>query len=204
MSSLKEIYLITDEGIEFNLLYDKCRIALDNGIKLLQYRRKEGSFKEKIYEVNKLLELCTKSGCKLIINDRVDIALASGAHGVHLGREDMDVKTARKILRDKIIGATAKTVEQAVTAFEEGADYLGVGALFPSVTKKDAIGITINILKAIRKAVPIPIYGIGGITSHNLTPEIIENVNGVSVVSAILRSDDTLSSIEKLREVLSC
>lgn len=203
MFNRKKLYLITDEKLEFNVLYNKCSEALSEGVKLLQYRKKDGSFRERIYEAEKLMELCSKMGAKFIINDRVDIALAINADGVHLGQEDMDISMARRLLGgEKIIGVTAKTVEQALEAYNGGADYIGVGAIYPSKTKENAVGITIDTLREIRNRVPIPIYGIGGITRRNITQEILELVDGVCVVAAIFRAEDAGEETRRILEVL--
>lgn len=204
MYDLGRLYLITDDKLDFKELYKKCETALEAGVKLLQYRRKEGTFRERFYEASRLMELCSRYGCKLIINDRVDLALAVDAHGVHLGQDDMDPLTARRILgKDKIIGVTAKTREQALRAFNDGADCLGVGALFPSTTKKDALGISLDTLREIKRAVPIAIYGIGGITEENLNADILDNVDGIAVVSAILSKENVAEVVLKFNKLLN-
>ena len=121
--------------------------------------------------------------------------------GVHLGQSDASIEHARKTLgAQAIIGATAKTVEQAISAQNQGADYLGVGALYPSSTKPDAIGISFEVLKNIRQSVKIPIYGIGGIREHNLTSDIIDNVDGVAVISALYQGDN--NELDKIKILL--
>ena len=131
------IYFITDSTpyTEQEFL-DRVRSALRGGVSLIQLREKERSTREYIDLAHKVGALAQEFGVPLIIDDRIDVALASGVQGVHLGQSDMPIKTARKILgEDFIIGATAKTVEQALEAFEQGADYLGVGAIYPTTTK---------------------------------------------------------------------
>ena len=197
----RSIYLITDEGIEFEKLKVKIEEALRSGVKLLQYRRKKATTRELCNEALEIKNICSKYDCIFLINDRLDVALAVEADGVHLGQDDMKIEFARKILgNEKIIGITAKTVEAAKEAEEKGADYIGVGALNVSPTKKDAKRITIEELKAIRNATSIPMYGIGGITKDNLTKEIIETVDGICAISAILGQEDTNKAVTELKE----
>ncbi|MBQ8134656.1 MAG: thiamine phosphate synthase, partial [Clostridia bacterium] len=148
-------------------------------------------------------EICKKYNVPLIINDDVEAAIKSGADGVHVGAQDMAVAEIRKkASADFIIGATAKTVEQAKTAEARGADYLGVGAVFPSPTKRNAVRITAEQLKEISSAVSIPVVAIGGLTYNNI--DIIENsgVSGAAVISAVFGVQDVKTAAEKLKEKL--
>nr|WP_113675126.1 phosphomethylpyrimidine synthase ThiC [Vallitalea guaymasensis] len=196
-----ELYLISKQYPDFNILLEKTEQALREGISIFQYRSKEKN-KDLLHdEAIKIKELCDKYNASLIINDRVDIAKEVGADGVHLGQDDTSIKEARDILgEDVIIGATAKTVEDAVRCYEEGADYLGVGALFPSPTKLDAVQIKLKTLIDIKNAVPIPIVGIGGITAENLSKEINENVDSIAVISEIYDSKNIKDAIKKLKD----
>ncbi|QUH31521.1 phosphomethylpyrimidine synthase ThiC [Vallitalea guaymasensis] len=196
-----ELYLISKQYPDFNILLEKTEQALREGIYIFQYRSKEKNKDLLHNEAIKIKELCDKYNASLIINDRVDIAKEVGADGVHLGQDDTSIKEARDILgEDVIIGATAKTVEDAVRCYEEGADYLGVGALFPSPTKLDAVQIKLKTLIDIKNAVPIPIVGIGGITAENLSKEINENVDSIAVISEIYDSKNIKDAIKKLKD----
>ncbi len=200
----KKIYLITDYKLEFNLLVEKVKIALQCGIKIIQYRAKEKSTRIMCEEAKVLKKLCDSYNAVFIINDRVDVALAVNAHGVHLGQKDMKISIAREILPDgKIIGATAHNVEEAIEAIDEGANYLGVGALYKSKSKYDTIDLSIKALEDIRKITSKPIYGIGGITAFNITEDIKKNVDGVAVISAILGSENIKKEVEKISTNMS-
>jgi phosphomethylpyrimidine synthase len=194
-----KLYLISKQYPDFNILLEKTEQALREGISIFQYRSKEENKDLLHKEATKIKELCDKYNTSLIINDRVDIAKEVGADGVHLGQDDTSIKEARDILgEDVIIGATAKTVEDAIRCYEEGADYLGVGALFPSPTKLDAVQIKLKTLIEINNAVPIPIVGIGGITAENLSKEINENVDSIAVISEIYDSKNIKDAIKRL------
>ncbi|GMQ65376.1 hypothetical protein AN2V17_46210 [Vallitalea sp. AN17-2] len=196
-----ELYLISKQYPDFNILLEKTEQALREGISIFQYRSKEKNKDLLHNEAIKIKGLCHKYNASLIINDRVDIAKEVGADGVHLGQDDTSIKEARDILgEDVIIGATAKTVEDAIRCYEEGADYLGVGALFPSPTKLDAVQIKLKTLIDIKNAVPIPIVGIGGITAKNLSKEINENVDSIAVISEIYDSKNIKDAIKKLKD----
>lgn len=146
-------------------------------------------------------EVTDRYGIPLIINDRIDIALACNAAGVHLGQQDIPCKIAREILGpDKLIGVTAKTVEQAIQAERDGADYLGCGALFPSGAKPEAQPMTLSTLSEILASVHIPVTAIGGINAENVHLPVEAGANGVAVVSAILGQPDVSAAARKLRE----
>ena len=199
----KKIYLVTDYRLNFNILMEKVRIALEGGVKIIQYRAKEKSTRTMYKEAKILKELCDEYKAIFIVNDRVDIALLVDAHGVHLGREDMKIRDAKKILpQGKIIGATAHDEKEAIEAIDEGADYLGVGALYKSKSKKDTVNLPIKTLEKIREITDKPIYGIGGITALRITENIKKNVDGVAVISAILDSKNIQKEVEKIIENL--
>jgi thiamine-phosphate diphosphorylase/hydroxyethylthiazole kinase len=186
----RPIYLITQESAnaqEFkSLCLLKTEVALQSGIGYVQYRVKNKSWEEKIQESQELQGLARKYGTTFIINDDIALAKTIGADGVHLGAQDMTVGEARKELGSRcVIGATAKTLDQARQAVVEGADYLGVGALFPSLTKPDAIPMDLSTLESIYKNMSLPLYGIGGITPNNLTFEHTRYLDGVAMVSSL-------------------
>lgn len=194
------IYFITDSTpyTEQEFL-DRVRSALRGGVSLIQLREKERSTREYIDLAHKVGALAKEFGVPLIIDDRVDVALASGVQGVHLGQSDMPIKTARKILgEDFIIGATAKTVEQALEAFEQGADYLGVGAIYPTTTKVKTVLTSTEMLDKICKAVPIPVNAIGGLNKDNIDVLKGIGISGICAVSAIMKADDPENAVKEL------
>lgn len=196
------LYFITDStnyGEEEFL--NRVESALSGGVTLLQLREKSKTTREYISLAQKVHRLAQKYGVPLIIDDRVDVAMAVGAEGVHLGQEDMPIETAREILGDNyIIGATAKTVEQAKKAYEGGADYLGVGAIYPTTTKVKTVITSTDTLRSICAAVPIKVNAIGGLNKDNLA--VLENtgISGICAVSAIMRADNPT---EAARELMS-
>lgn len=198
----KKIYLVTDYRIPFDELLKKVEEALKAGIKLVQYRDKNVSSKLMCERGKKLFDLCKKYNSIFLVNDRVDIAMAIDADGVHIGQDDMDCKLARKLLRrDKIIGVSTKTLEESKKAVEDGADYLGCGAIYSTDTKDTSI-LSINSLKEIKKNISIPIYGIGGINTENITNELKELLDGVAVVTAILNSHNINKTINEFKIIL--
>lgn len=198
------LYFITDSnGFSDKELLLRTEAALRGGITLLQLREKKRTTHEYIEIADKVHRLSRKYGVPLIIDDRVDVALAVGAEGVHLGKEDMMIDTARKILGDKkIVGATAKTVEQARKAYENGADYLGVGAIFPTATKVKTVRTSLDTLKSICASVPIPVNAIGGLNKENINVLKGIPISGICVVSAIMRAENSQRAAEELNAEL--
>lgn len=196
------LYAITDRGsLDKKVFFEKIEEALQGGVTILQLREKEfdeDSFTDEAIEVK---AICRKYGVPLIINDNVDVALKSGADGVHVGIEDMPIDEIRKKAPDSfIIGATCKTVEQAQSAESLGADYMGVGAVFPSPTKKNAVRITREQLKEICSSVSIPAVAIGGITLENVGELQGGGMSGIAVVSAVFSADDIQKAASLLKE----
>ena len=195
------VYAVTDRAwTGEKTLEEQLREALEAGVTLVQLREKdleEGAFLE---EAKQIKELTDAYGVPLIINDRVDIALACGAAGVHVGQEDLDAGTVRGLLGpDRILGVTAKTVEQAERAEQAGADYLGSGAVFGSSTKKNAKPMTIEQLRQITSAVSIPVVAIGGIHAENIDQLAGTGIAGAAVVSGIFGARDIGAAVRSLR-----
>ncbi len=186
------LYAVTDrKWTGRHTLYEQIEDALKGGATMIQLREKDLPESRLVAEAEKIKELCHSYHVPLIINDNVKAALLSGADGVHVGKEDMAVSDIRKIVpEDFIIGATAKTTEQAKKAEQGGADYLGVGAVFPSPTKQDAIRITRDQLKEICSAVSVPAVAIGGITRQNIEELAGGKMAGAAVVSGIFSAQD--------------
>ncbi len=194
------LYGVTDREYGAQTLYEQVEEALRGGVTILQLREKNLVKKEFVQEAIEIKKICNKYKVPLIINDNLDVAVESGADGVHVGIEDMEVSEIRKrVSEDFIIGATAKTVEQAQKAEREGANYLGVGAVFPSPTKKNAKRITTNQLKEITGSVSIPAVAIGGITLDNMMEIRGGGMCGIAVVSAIFGEKDIFHAAENLK-----
>lgn len=196
------LYAVTDRGfVGKKSLYEQVEDALKGGVTMVQLREKSLSEEEFLKEAIEIGELCHRYNVPLIINDNADVALKSGADGVHVGIEDMPVADIRRRAgKGFIIGATAKTIEQAQAAEREGADYLGVGAVFPSPTKKNAVRITAEQLKAITSSVSIPSVAIGGISLENVSLLRGGGMEGIAVVSAIFAADDIVKTTARLKE----
>ena len=195
------MYFITDSTnySEEEFLY-RVEQALMGGITLLQLREKDKSTREYMDLAEKVHTLTKKYNVPLIIDDRVDVALAIGAEGVHVGQSDMPVSIARKLMGDdKIVGATTKTVPQALEAYEQGADYLGVGAIYPTTTKVKTVLTSTETLGNICSAVPIPVNAIGGLNKDNI--DVLKGIPiaGICVVSAIMKADDPKQAAVELQ-----
>ncbi len=187
------LYAITDRRWlrEGQTLADICRAVLDNGATFLQIREKDLDPDDFEREAESLRDLCSSYRVPFVVNDNVDIALACGADGVHVGQQDILGRNLRAIIgKDRILGISAKTVEQAVAAERAGADYLGVGAVFSTGTKLDANCIPMDTFRAICRSVSLPVVAIGGITAENLSSLAGCGADGVAVVSAIFAAPD--------------
>ena len=195
------LYFITDStGFSVEEFLRRTEAALRGGVTLLQLREKDKTTREYLELAQAVHALTRKYDVPLIIDDRLDIALAMDAEGVHLGQSDLPIDLARKILGpDKIIGATAKTVPQAVEAWEQGADYLGVGAIYPTTTKVKTILTSTDTLRDICNAVPIPINAIGGLNRGNIDVLSGIPIAGICVVSAIMKADDPKNAAAELK-----
>ena len=196
------LYAVTDRSwLEEETLYSQVEKALKGGATFIQLREKkldEGSFLEEAKEIQKL---CRQYQVPFVINDNVDIAARIDADGVHVGQSDMEAGDVRKKLGpDKIIGVSAQTVEQALRAQEHGADYLGVGAVFPTGSKEDATEVSHETLKAICDAVDIPVIAIGGINSGNVSELRGTGICGVAVISAIFAKKDICAAAAELKK----
>lgn len=196
------LYAITDRrNLDKKVFFEKIEEALQGGVTILQLREKELDEDSFINEAIEVKNICRKHGVPLIINDNVNVALKSGADGVHVGIEDMPIDEIRRTVPDSfIIGATCKTVEQAQSAERLGADYMGVGAVFPSPTKKNAVRITREQLKEICASVSIPAVAIGGISLENVDELKGGGMSGIAVVSAFFSADDIQKAASLLKE----
>ena len=195
------LYFITDStSFTEEEFLRRTEAALQGGVTFLQIREKDRSTREYIALAEKVHALTRKYNVPLIIDDRVDVALAMDAEGVHVGQSDMPVATARRLLGEgKIIGATAKTVPQAMEAYDQGADYLGVGAIYPTTTKVKTVLTSTDTLRDICNAVPIPSNAIGGLSKDNIDILAGIPIAGICVVSAIMKAEDPKAAAEELK-----
>lgn len=196
------LYAVTNRAwVGRQTLYEQVEDALKGGATIVQLREKELSEEKMVEEAVKLCELCHKYNVPFIVNDNVEVAWKSGADGVHVGIEDAPVaEIRRRVGSEFIIGATAKTVEQAKAAEEAGADYIGVGAVFPSPTKKNAVRITNEQLNEICSSVGLPAVAIGGISLENVTEIQGGGIDGVAAVSVIFAAEDIETTTKVLKE----
>jgi thiamine-phosphate pyrophosphorylase len=197
-------YFITDRGLSRQGNVDDVRAAIAGGVKIVQYREKDLPVRDQIREALTLRDLCRGGGVVFLMNDRVDVALAVEADGVHLGQEDMPLPVARRLLGpEKIIGVTVGSVEEALEAQGEGADYLASSPVFATQTKEDAgpaIGLT--RVRDIRRRVDLPVVGIGGITPENARRVIEAGADCVCAISAIVTKKDVRGAVEEFLRVL--
>ncbi|MBR1969526.1 MAG: thiamine phosphate synthase [Clostridia bacterium] len=197
------LYAVTDRAwLNNETLYEQVEKAIKGGVTLVQLREKnldEESFLNEALEIHKL---CRKYNIPFIINDNVEIAKKINADGIHVGQSDMKAGNVRAILgKDKILGVSVQTVEQAVLAEKEGADYLGVGAIFPTGSKADADDVSIETLKAICEAVSVPVVAIGGIGAENILELTGTGICGVAVISAIFAAGNIQKAATELKKL---
>lgn len=204
MDEKKELllYAVTDRRwLRGRTLYEQVEEALKGGVTMVQLREKNMPRQELLEEADRLRKLCAGYQVPFLINDDVEAARVTDADGVHLGQEDMGVCQARAALGpDKIIGVSARTVGQAKLAWEQGADYLGTGAVFATGTKQDARVISYEQLREICEAVPIPVVAIGGINADNLYRLRGSGISGIAVVSALFAQPDVCGAARSLKE----
>ena len=197
------IYLVTDDGcLQGRALIDCVREALEGGVTLVQYRAKTASSAEMYAEALQMKALCDSFNVPLIINDRLDIAMAVGAAGVHLGQDDLPCAAARRILgEDYLIGVSAHNPAEAKAALQSGADYLGCGAVFGTATKADVKKLGTEGLEAICKAKGLPVVGIGGVTADNYRAVRAAGAEGAAIVSGILAQPDIRATVRAIARV---
>lgn len=194
------LYAVTDRTwLNGRTLTAQVEDCLKGGVTMVQLREKELPYQDFLVEAFQLKELCAKYHVPFIVNDDAGIAAASNADGAHVGQGDMNVKAARAILGSgKLIGVSVQTVEQAIQAERDGADYLGVGAVFPTASKADAEDVSSQTLKSICDAVSIPVVAIGGINRHNIHNLKGTGIDGVAVISAIFAEKDITGASKEL------
>lgn len=197
------IYLVTDDGcLQGRALLDCVREALEGGVTLVQYRAKTASSAEMYAEALQLKALCDSFKVPLIINDRLDIAMAVGAAGVHLGQDDLPCAVARRILGEEyLIGVSAHNPTEAKAALQSGADYLGCGAVFGTATKADVKKLGTDGLAAICREKGLPVVGIGGVTADNYREVRAAGADGAAIVSGILAQPDIRATVRAIAKI---
>ncbi|MBN1445235.1 MAG: thiamine phosphate synthase [Candidatus Omnitrophica bacterium] len=198
-----DFYFITDSNLTRRTVAEDVESALSAGVKIIQYREKNKSAREMVEEASLIKKMCNGKSI-FLINDRVDIALAVGAGGVHLGQDDMPYHTARLLLgEDKIIGLTAHSAEEAVLAEKDGADYIGASPVFDTETKPDAgKGGGLELIRDIRKNVKIPVVAIGGINLNNVASVISAGADSAAAISAVVASDNVEEECRRFIKVI--
>lgn len=198
---IKGYYFITDASLSLKGNLNDVDMAVEAGTKIIQYRNKKAETRELFEEATELMKKCTNA--LFIINDRIDVALAIDADGVHLGQEDMPYKTARKLLgKDKILGITVHNIEEANEAYRAGANYLAVSPIYKTKTKHDAgKPIGLELIKSIKKDLNIPVVAIGGIDLTNAVEVISAGADSLCAISAVITKDNVKKEIEKFQEL---
>lgn len=196
------LYAITDRMLigEGQTLFSVCEVILRAGATFLQLREKDMAFDELVETGKKLQKLCTSLGVPFVMNDSVDAALAADCDGVHLGQSDLTDMDVRSRMGEKILGISCRTVEEAVMAEKMGADYIGVGAVFPTGTKDDAKVLEQSVLREITQAVSIPVVAIGGIHAENVHELEKSGISGVAVISELFGALDPSLATKRLKE----
>ena len=198
------LYLVTDKSDDVEKFLMTIEEAIKGGVSVVQIREKTADTLDFYNLALKVKEITEKHNVPLIINDRVDVALAVDAEGVHVGQSDMPCDVTRALVGpDKIVGVSAATIEEARKAESDGADYIGAGAVFPTTTKDDAPKITKKDLKEIVESISIPVVAIGGITLNNAHELNDTGIAGLSVVSAIMSSENPKKSSEELLKIFN-
>ncbi len=204
--SQMKLYVVTDRSwLDGKLFTEEIEKTLQGGATLIQLREKKLSYDEFLKEGKEIKKITDKYNIPLIINDNVEIAISIDASGVHIGQSDMDAAEVKKLIgKDKILGVTAKTVEQAIKAEKDGASYIGVGAAFSTSTKLDTRVITFETIKNICKSVTIPVVAIGGIDENNIMNLKGLGIHGVALVSSIFSKEDVLLATKQMLELTEC
>ncbi|MCQ2961557.1 MAG: thiamine phosphate synthase [archaeon] len=198
------LYLVTDKSEDIEKFLKTIEESIKGGVSIVQIREKTAETLDFYNLALKVKKITTKYNVPLIINDRIDVALAIDADGVHVGQNDIPCDVTRKLIgKDKILGVSASTISEAKKAQEDGADYIGTGAVFPTATKDDAPSITKQDLKKIVDAIDIPVVAIGGINHENASELIETGISGLSVVSAIMNAENPKKASEELLNVFN-
>ncbi|MEY8731558.1 thiamine phosphate synthase [Peribacillus frigoritolerans] len=197
------LYLVTEESIAIEELTKIIAESVSGGVSIVQLREKNNSSLSFYEKASALKQLLNELSIPLIINDRVDIALAVGADGIHIGQDDLPLPVVKKMVpEDMIVGVSVSTLEEALEAERNGADYIGVGSVFPTKTKQDATLMALEDLREICRGVSIPAVAIGGITADNISALSDSGLSGTAVVSAIMNADNPKTASESLLKII--
>ena len=208
MKKVKKVgrfHVLTDTVLQCRLSHvELTELAIAGGADTIQFRQKGGATREMIRAAEQMQALCRKAGVTFVVNDRVDVAIACHADGVHLGQDDFPIPLARKLLgAEAIIGGSASSLEEARKCLLEGADYVGFGPVYATTSKEDAGPASgLGLLKQIVEAIPLPIIAIGGISRDNLPPLMRAGVHGIAVISAVCCQEDPKDAAKCLRDLL--
>ena len=197
------LYLVTEESIAIEELTRIIAESVSGGVSIVQLREKNNSSLSFYEKASALKQLLNELSIPLVINDRVDIALAVGADGIHIGQDDLPLPVVKKMVpEDMIVGVSVSTLEEALEAERNGADYIGVGSVFPTKTKQDATLMALEDLGEICRGVSIPAVAIGGITADNMSALSNSGLSGTAVVSAIINADNPKTASESLLKII--
>ena len=205
MKKTGRFHVLTDTRLQTRFSHPKLvELAIGGGADTIQFRQKTGSTREMILVARQMQALCRKAGVTFIVNDRLDVAMATQADGVHLGQDDFPIPLARKLLGEEtVIGGSAGTLEEARKCFLEGADYIGFGPVFPTTSKEDAGPVSgLSLLGQVVQEIPLPIIAIGGITPNNILQVMEAGAYGIAVISAVCCQKDPKEAAESFRCLL--
>ena len=205
MKKIGRLHVLTDTALQTRYSHlELAGLGIAGGADTIQFRQKEGSTREMIGIAEEMQDLCRKAGVTFLVNDRVDVAIAAHADGVHLGQSDFSIPLARKLLGDEaVIGGSAGNVEEARKCLAEGADYVGFGPVYTTSSKEDAGPASgLELLGQIVRGIPLPIIAIGGITTENIPLVMEAGAHGVAVISAVCCQSDPLDAARCLRGLL--
>jgi thiamine-phosphate pyrophosphorylase len=205
MKQVGRLHVLTDTALQSRFSHAALtRLAIAGGADTIQFRQKDGSTRELIQVAREMGALCREAGVLFIVNDRIDVAIAARADGVHLGQDDFPIPLARDLLGEAaVIGGSAVTLEEAKKCLSEGADYVGFGPVYPTTSKDDAGPVTgLALLKEVVKNIPVPIIAIGGVVAEN-TPEVLKvGARGIAVISAVCCQPDPEKATRELHDAL--
>ena len=193
MKRIGRLHVLTDVVLQSHFSHEELtRLALAGGADTIQFRQKTGSTRDMIGAAQRMRRLCEEEGVTFIVNDRIDVAMAAKAHGVHLGRDDFPIPLAREILGpNMVIGGSAATMDEARICLAEGADYVGFGPVFPTGSKNDAGPVSgLEILEEVVRAIPLPVIAIGGVSAENTGDIMKTGARGIAVISAVCCQKD--------------
>ncbi len=206
MKQIGKLHILTDVVLQNRFSHTElAQLAIRGGADTIQFRQKSGSTRGMIQAACDVKQVCAESGVTFIVNDRVDVAIASEADGVHLGQDDFPIPLARKLLgKGCIIGGSAATLEEAHKCLSEGADYVGFGPVYPTTSKDDAGPVSgISILKGVVESISLPIIAIGGVSAENAAEVMGAGAHGIAVISAVCCQEDPEQATRALHKALS-